>query len=294
MNRFPTLLHREWMQHRRGWLLLAVIPAVLALLAVPFGQIRIEGFVGAPMLAAIAITIYLMALLALALAAMLIQAPGMARRDQQDRSIEFWLSLPTSHWQSVSATLLMHLLLMPLLVLAISVLAAQLIAPLLVVNVLGVQALGEFTATEWVIFSAAGVLRQLLGLLFAVLWLSPLIMLAMAASAWLKGWGVPALVAGLVILGLLLQQLTGHTLVWQVLGFWWAQAKVAALPLLRGGIPFESLAGSDAAMGWFRDWLLHDTAQLLRDAVHPGMAGGLLVAAGGFVLLIWRRSRPGN
>lgn len=291
MNRFVWLLRREWMQHHRGWLILAVAPAIVVLLGLPFGTVQLDEVVSSPMLAAMGASIYLMALLALALTAMLFQAPGLARRDQQDRSIEFWLSLPTGHVESVSATLLMHLLLMPALVLVISALFAQGAAALLVVKVLGMPALSQISPAAWLNFNALMLLRQALGLVFCALWLSPLILLAMAASAWLKGWGVPALVAAIAVLGLLLQQLTGQMMVWQLLATWWQQAKVALLPLTRGEIPFAALATNDEALPWLSNWMLHDIGRLLRDALHPSFAGALLLAACGFSLLVWKRSR---
>jgi hypothetical protein len=42
-----------------------------------------------------------------------IQSGGMARRDCQDRSIEFWRSLPVPDGAAVGATVLMHLVLLP-------------------------------------------------------------------------------------------------------------------------------------------------------------------------------------
>ncbi|MFS9605847.1 hypothetical protein, partial [Klebsiella pneumoniae] len=44
----------------------------------------------------------------------LFQLPGLARRDMQDRSIEFWLSLPGRSSESVAATVLAHGWLAPL------------------------------------------------------------------------------------------------------------------------------------------------------------------------------------
>jgi hypothetical protein len=49
--------------------------------------------------------------------------------------------------------------------------------------------------------------RTALGLVLATLWLSPLILLTMVASAWLKRWGLPALVAALALLAGVLDKL---------------------------------------------------------------------------------------
>jgi ABC-2 type transport system permease protein len=40
-------------------------------------------------------------------------ALGSPRRDHGDRSIEFWLSLPSGHGESLAAPMLVHLLLVP-------------------------------------------------------------------------------------------------------------------------------------------------------------------------------------
>ena len=46
MQRFNTLLLREWMQHRTGWLVLMTVPFVLALLGAIFGDVKLR--LGAP------------------------------------------------------------------------------------------------------------------------------------------------------------------------------------------------------------------------------------------------------
>ena len=293
MNRFGWLMRREWMQHHRGWLILAVVPAIIALAGIPFGTVQIDEVVGAPMLAAMVFVVYLMALMAIALVGVMFDAPGLARRDRQDRSIEFWLSMPTGHVQSLAATFLTNLLLMPLVVLLISALVAPAVASLVVVKVLGAPALGAIALPAWIGFGLLVLLREVLGLVFCLLWLSPLIMLGMAASSWLKGWGVPAMAAAIGLASLAQQQLTGQRHVWEMVLLWGDQAKVAALPLLRGGVPFKSLALDDDAMPLFGQWMLHDTGQLLRDALSPAFAVALLIAALGFSVLVWRRSRGG-
>ena len=72
---------------------------------------------------------------------------------------------------------------------------------------------------------------------------------------------------------------------------WWEQAKIAALPLIRGGIPFRSLAQDDAAMSWLGSWLVSDIGTLLRDALSVQFVVALLLAAAGFAVLVWRRGQ---
>ena len=37
--RFPTLLLREWLQHQRGWLITLLLPPLIFLALLPFGQV---------------------------------------------------------------------------------------------------------------------------------------------------------------------------------------------------------------------------------------------------------------
>jgi hypothetical protein len=72
--------------------------------------------------------------------------------------------------------------------------------------------LGDWFTLPWGRCSAAtgAAGRTALGLVLATLWLSPLILLTMAASAWLKRWGLPAVVAGLALLAGVLDKLYGN------------------------------------------------------------------------------------
>lgn len=235
-ERFTWLLRREWMQHHRGWLLLAAIPIGLVLVLVPFSQIDFEGapVPQAPLLGLVAASACIYAVMALVAATVLFQAAGMARRDQQDRSIEFWLSLPTGHWQSVLATVLMHVLLMPLMALLIAFVGAQLIAMALVVKLSGLGALPDLLQPAWFGYNAAVLPRQVIGVFVAALWMAPVVLAAMAAASWLKGWGVPALVASTVVGGILVKQATGSAVVSETLTRWFTETLAALMPLARG------------------------------------------------------------
>ncbi len=155
---------------------------------------------------------------------------------------------------------------------------------------LGVPALGDLAPLAWLGLGLAALLRQAVGLLFGLLWLSPLIMLVMAASSWLRGWGVPAVAAAIGFAGLAVQQFTGRTLIWDIVLHWWQQAQVAVLPLTRSGLPF-SLARNDDAMAWFARWMVTDIGRLLQDAASPMFVAAILIALAGFGVLVWRRPR---
>ena len=210
-----TLMLREWMQHRRGWMVLVALPALIMLGIGLSGHMEIQ-FDGSeslngplPVAGALAAVCTLLTLF-LAWGAALLQSPSLARRDVQDRSIEFWLSLPVGHVQSVGATVLTHLLLLPWAAIAFGLTAGLVTSLLVVASLFGPGAIVE---VPWGLLLAAGVaaaLRLALGVLLASLWLSPLILGTMAASAWLKRWGVPLVAGGLLIGGTLLERQIGR------------------------------------------------------------------------------------
>ena len=102
MNHIPTLLLREWMQHKRGWLIAAFAPPLLFLAMLPFGQVKGLPMEQAELLSLVILVVSACAGYAICLVVGLFQLPGLARRDQQDRSIEFWLSLPGRPSESVA------------------------------------------------------------------------------------------------------------------------------------------------------------------------------------------------
>ena len=295
MNRFNTLLLREWMQHHRGWLVLMLAPPLLILLLVPFGTVEFNPGELGPMPA---VTLAMMAMaavpalvLGITAVSLLFQTPGLARRDRQDRSIEFWLSLPTSHSASIGATILMHLVLVPLLALTLGALLSHVIGFALVWKVFGPAAAFALPWGMLVSAGAAGLARALLGVLLACAWLMPLLLLTMAASAWLKRWGVPVLGIALGIGHKLLAALYGVTLIGDTVGGLLVNARRAIvhdLPPRNHGV--------DATLAWLADassWFLSDALAALRDLAQPLFLFALLASAAGFWLLVLRRSRNG-
>jgi len=291
MTKFKTLLLREWMQHHRGWFILALAPLVIAVLTIPFGSVQLDGPENSQMFGILGVGAYTIGVLVLGWLSVMIQTPGLARRDQQDRSIEFWVSLPTAHWQNVAATVLMHLLLMPLLVLCLAFVGGQLVAPLLVVKVFGWAGLRELPMGLWLMDSALGFLRLLLGVVVSALWLSPMLLAAMAAAAWLKRWGVPLLAAVVGIGGGLLAKLYGITLVYDVVDGWFMRALAALIPGSQGDQGLQQAHDRTQLLQNFPSWLLHDTSLVLQDLASPWLLGALVVSAGCFGLLVLRRQR---
>lgn len=303
MNPFKTLLLREWMQHHRGWLMLMLAPMLIALLVLAFGQIQIDGMEldgklaghqpGALLLSMMASAASLGVALAVTGIVAAFQVPGLARRDQQDRSIEFWLSLPVGHAQSLGATLLMHLLLLPWLALGIALVGGQLLAALLVIKTQGLTAWWTMPFGSLLPAILAITLRLVLGTALALLWLAPMILAFMAASAWLKRWGTPVLIVTVAGFGLWLDKLHGNPWVWTTLAEHIASAGKALAVQRDGGNGLNLKAGDDIelALRNLPGWAFNDGLAAIQALASPNLLVGLALAAACFWLLILRRQR---
>ncbi len=302
VSRFQTLLLREWMQHHRGWLIMLGAPLVIAALLLIFGSVHFGDSEAGPRtspnpsataLAMIAMVATQGVLLAIAWLMLVLQLTGLARRDQQDRSIEFWLSLPIGHAQSLSATLLMHLLVVPCFALAVGLLVGPVMAMLLVIKVHGVSALWSLPWPSLVLAAAVVALRLALGTALALLWLSPLLLGAMAASAWLKRWGLPAMIGGIAMLGLWAEKVYGSRVVWETLTELLFEAGYAMLSTVARGhnFRFDPRDEGSAALGELPAWAGTDALASLQALASPLLLGALIVAGGCFMLLILRRQR---
>lgn len=286
-NHIPTLLLREWMQHKRGWLIAAFAPPVLFLAMLPFGHVQ-----GLPMehpeLISLAIlVISTCAIYAICLVIALFQLPGLARRDAQDRSIEFWLSLPGRPSESIVSTVLAHAWLAPIggavvgalfgLPIAMSVLAAK----------------ADFSmamSVHWgeVLAAAAPILlRGLAGTLPLMLWLAPVIFVLMAASAWLKRLGVPMVFVGGGVAVAVLHK--AYDIDWplEILGRLNANINQSLIHDAQG---LASALKTDVNL-W--TWLLHDLGNTLAGLASLEFLGWAAVAAAGFALVVVKRSRAG-
>lgn len=290
-SRFPTLLLREWMQHKRGWLLTLILPPAIFLAILPFGQV--DGVPDETLAAGLIIVLATpMVLLAITAISIGFQLSGLARRDVQDRSIEFWLSLPSSHGESLAATLLAHVLLVPLAAVIFGFGMGYVMAAAVVLKSAGPAGLAAIPWATVTTLAVPAVLRILAGLVLAVVWLAPFIMLLMAASAWLKRWSVAAVVGALVITCAILPKVYGFFAVrdWirhQMHGAWLA---LLANPQAIASSP-EQVASLDGATAWH--WAIGDFVNELQALLSLQMASGLVIAALGFYLLILRRQRAG-
>ncbi|MBB4842860.1 hypothetical protein HNP55_001375 [Paucibacter oligotrophus] len=292
-SRFSTLLLREWMQHKRGWLITLFLPLGLFFVLLPFGQVQGMPIDQFPLQMAVALTLATAAgVFGITWISAMFQMPGLARRDVQDRSIEFWLSLPASHSESIGATLLAHALLVPLAALLVGAIAGPLMASGLFIKQGGFAA---WASVPWGTAIAATLpilLRAVLGVLLMTLWLSPLIMLVVAASAWLKRWGVPAVVLTLGLGGLALDQFYNWPIVEQLLE---RQLEGASQALLSDHLVLGqhlSKMAEDPSLPLNAGALAaHDAWLALQALASPHFIGGLALAALCFGLLVLKRSR---
>jgi hypothetical protein len=293
-ERFKGLLLREWMQHKRGWALTLFALPVLFLLMLPWGNMHL-GPVEQPLPIAVSAAVMTgLVMLATCLVVTGLQWSGLARRDVQDRSIEFWLSLPGTHTESLAATLLAHGVLLPMAALLASLGVGAVIAVAVLLKMLGFAGLAGLSVGAWLGMVLPMVLSFVIGVPLMMLWLAPFVLALMAASAWLKRWGLPALGVAVLGGGVYLEKVQGTRIVWDLLK---AQFTGAAHALLGNSQKLEA--------GW-KDFLLTGEpipdflSQVLKDLgssfaglASANLVGGLTVAAACFGLLILKRRRGG-
>jgi len=301
MKTFVTLLQREWMQHKLGWTIVVFAPLVIALLVAAFAQVQLSvdeveidrqfrrmpalGMVVASILGGAAITLLLAGFTAA------VMTPGLARRDQQDRSIEFWLSLPTGHTPSLAAPMVAHWMLFPIAALGIGLVSGTLVSLVLVARIVGI---GEWFTLPWgavLAASVAAALRVTLGIVLAVLWWSPLLLAVMAASAWLKRWGLPALVGTVVIVGNLLDKLYGNPVVWDLLERLGRHGSQALIGAPRKGFAITPKTDIPEQLNAIPGWMASDAARAVGELASPMLMLALAISAGCFGLLVLRRRR---
>jgi ABC-2 type transport system permease protein len=297
MQSFNTLLLREWMQHRFGWALLVLVPLGLALLALSVGQVEIDVDVAErasaafpSLLAAIALAASTAVLFLILTGTSLFLIAGLARRDHADRSIEFWLSLPTSHTRSLAAPLVAHLVLVPIAALAIGAACGVLVSMALVGRIAGFN---EWLALPWGhIVPAIGAMfvRFAIGVPLAMLWLMPLILAAVLMGAWLKRWGLPVLVAAVTLIATGAQQIFGIAWPAEALRTMLINAAAALINTHQQSYNFGPDSSPAEGFALLPAWALSDIGPAFGMLLSPAFALVLLVSAALFWLLLeWRR-----
>ena len=284
----PTLLQREWMQHKRGWLIAALAPPILFLAMLPFGH-----FQGMPTESAELISVGIVlastcVVYAICMLVALFQLPGLARRDTQDRSIEFWLSLPGRPSESVLATVLAHAWLAPLGGAIVGMLFGLPIAASVLASKSGLASAMGVNWGEVVLAAAPLLLRGLVGTVPLMLWLAPIIFVLMAASSWLKRLGTPVVLVGGGV---------AVTLLYKVYGISWPLEALAGLnehinhTVIYDGPGLVEVLQQPG--GNLATWALTDLGRTLADLASLQFLGWAAVAAAGFALVVAKRARGG-
>lgn len=292
-QRFLTLMQREWMQHRLGWLLVMLAPLALVLLLMPLQGPIVDGDNTVPppvAVAAVAMLGSMAGVFGLSWVVSMFQLPGLSRRDQQDRSIEFWLSLPATHVESIGATLLTHALLVPLAAMAVGLVCGPVMATAAMIKVHGFAGFAEVPWTSLMGIAVVGWLRLSLGLVMMTLWLAPLFMALMAAAAWLKRWGVPVLIGGTVIVANVLKEVYHNQVVSQLLK---AQFEGAGKALFNASGVLEGRGAAQQleheSFASLLQLMLHDLGAAVAQLASPHFFGGLALAGLCFYLLVLKR-----
>lgn len=301
MHKIVPLMQREWLQHRTGWFLMAVLPLALGLLLLSFGEIQIDnedladaGAALPALLAAAAIGGSTVLVFVVAVFSSLVIVSGLARRDHADRSIEFWLSVPVSHGASLAAPLLVHLLLVPAAAVLIGILGGYAASFVLVSRILDVAA---WFGLPWGMIAAASVgiaLRLLAGLPLAMLWLSPLILLVVLLTAWFRRWGWVILTVGLGLGSYVLKLVFGQPWLNQIIGDLLQHAARSMIHGDQGGLVVTRASQGVEALSLLPAWALEDFGAALQALATPLLPAALLFAAGCFYLLVqWRQRGAG-
>lgn len=300
MNNLLPLMQREWLQHRLAWALLVLVPLALALAVLGIGTIELDDEMTAMapqdlalMLTALTVAISVGVMFLLFGSTSLFNAIGTPRRDHGDRSIEFWLSLPSGHAESLAAPMLVHLLLVPL----AAVLAGLLVSVPISMLVVGrIVALDAWFALPWgTLAGAAGAvgLRFMAGLPIALAWLLPMLLAAMLANAFFRRWGLPLLVVAVGLISVGLDRLFGQPLLVQAIGQLSSHAatSMAGASAARDGFGMPAGGQLHGALQNLPRWALRDFAAALHDLAQPAFLGAVLVSALLFAALLWWRQR---
>lgn len=295
MKNLLSLMQREWLQYRFGWMMMVLVPLALVVVLLPVGSIDIDRETiehagnGLPALVAmVSMAAGMAVIFVIASSASLITVSGLARRDHGDRSVEFWLSMPTTHVQSFAAPLLVHLLLVPMAALGCGLLVGALCSVLAVAKVAGV---GAWFGLPWGAMVPAIVsvcLRLAAGVPLAVLWLLPLILLTTLAMAWFRRWGLLIVAVGGTLLVQGLDRFFGQPWLVNLLGGWMHEAGRAMLGKPNG----QMNSGDDLleALKQLPGFAASDFGHALVNLASPLLPAALAVSAACFAgLVLWRR-----
>jgi ABC-2 type transport system permease protein len=232
-------------------------------------------------------TFYL--ILAVVLSVTFLMANGLARKDDEDRSVEFWLSLPVSHARSVAATLFAHGVVLPAAAVLLAFGAALAAGVIVALRVYGVDGMGLLFTAEPGLPLASIVLRTLAGLPLALFWLAPIYLTLVAAGAWLKRWGLALVVVGALVAHTLVERLFSSHIVANTIGqlSTHAAASMVLMHDMRKDNPLSQFSGAELTSE--RIW--HTFGNALQTLASPLAVFALLVSAVMFWLIVLKRQR---
>ncbi|QLI81308.1 hypothetical protein HZU75_07095 [Chitinibacter fontanus] len=197
MQQFKTLMLREWMQHRRSWLILGLWSPVivwalvyLVLLTQGTPQFSDNIATNSSKIAAWVISAQTSFVLYFSLIGVLFTVPGLPYRDKDDKSLAFWRSLPINERAAVGAPILMHGIVLPLLAITAAIgLNVLLSAPMWITHLSAGQ-LGVLLA---------GVFGTILQGLLSLIWLLPLVLLLALGNSAVRRWGMVLVIIGAAV-----------------------------------------------------------------------------------------------
>lgn len=319
MSQFQTLVWREWRQNRRGWMTLLLLPTLLMLALLVWSAIQGHGVINMgpklrdelpPAFMVLALTVSLLGLQGLVVAGgLVVQAGGLARRDRQDRSIEFWQALPVSDTKSVLATLVTHWLLWPLAAAWITLGLGLVVGLVGVVFDGGVSALAHVAWGPTLDAMLHSGLRFTVGYPMALLWISPVILAVMTMSAWFGRWGFPGLIMATVGTHVWLRLQHGSHWVGDVLRGLSERALLSVLPssepaevirLIKGStVQFEQGSATmtqalnsvlPEAVKAYKQWIWQSLEVSVSQLIDQWALSVLLLSAALVALMVLRRS----
>ena len=302
MNNILPLMQREWLQHRFAWAMMTLLPIALAVLPLSFGSVELDDDVlsrTGPELALLLGTISVVATMAVIFMLVWVTSifitTSLPRRDHADRSVEFWLSLPTGHGESLGVPLLVHLVLVPAAAVLIGLLGGYAISLVLVSRFAG---LGQWLELPWGSLIAATLAlagRVIAGLPLAALWLLPLVLLAMLANALFKRWGLPVLAVGLGLSSLVLKSVFGQDALMRAIGKLGATAGTSIMGASGQNITFSDHPAPAENLAALPGWALHDLGAALKDLASLQFAAAMVVSGLLFAaLVLWRQRGAGG
>ncbi|WP_348943711.1 hypothetical protein ABHF33_09340 [Chitinibacter sp. FCG-7] len=275
MQQFKTLMLREWMQHRRSWLILGLWTPVIAwalLYLVLFYQ-GLPQFNDAAMadtakIASFGINAQSGFVFYLALIGVLLTIPGLPHRDKDDKSLAFWRSLPLDDRAAVIAPMLMNGLLLPLMaIVSAIVLNFLLSAPLWIASA------NAELVKNMMLALLGGSLQGLLTLL----WFSPLVLLLALGNSVIRRWGMAIVLIGGVLFETALMRLSNYAT-----GSNFVDIYFSGLFGIMTRVDFLGFLHANAN-------LPEQISMLTRFIANPQFAAAIIVSAICLTVLIWRR-----